>query len=76
VSSASSPASPELDTGIQGLTYSGGCQPPCCALPLSSCIYLAFTMTSVRGACPAAAIGRAPSSSSKRLKPGSRLNAR
>jgi hypothetical protein len=38
-----------FDAGIQGLTYSGGCQPPCWALPFSSsCIYLAFTMTSVR----------------------------
>src|SRR5215831_11917752 len=39
------------EAGIQGLTYSGGCQPPRWALPLSSsCIYLAFT----RAACASA----------------------
>ena len=41
-----------FDAGIQGLTYSGGCQLPCWSLPLSSsCIYLAFAVVA-RGATP------------------------
>jgi hypothetical protein len=49
------------DAGIQGLTYSGGCQLSCWSLPLSSSrIYLAFTKNSVWGTCPmAASVARA-----------------
>jgi hypothetical protein len=45
-----SEASPALEADVQGLTYSGGCQLLCRSLPLSmsSCIYLAFAVNSVR----------------------------
>jgi len=47
-----------------------------CATTVFVVHYLAFTMTSVRGVCPATAACRLPLLSSKPLKPESKLKTR